>query len=86
MHSAGQPKAPVIDKLGMHLVRVLPDSAPPENANQPPFLHVATPAGKAGFVPAELDVGARQRPDVLRQGRRRLEDHRVFRRRRGVTF
>jgi hypothetical protein len=57
VHSAGQPKAPVIDKLGMHLVRVLPDSAPPENANQPPFLHVATPSGKAGFVPADSISG-----------------------------
>jgi hypothetical protein len=57
VRSAGQPQAPVIDKLGMSLVRVLPDSAPPDNANQPPFLHVATPSGKAGFVPADSISG-----------------------------
>jgi hypothetical protein len=34
-------------------VRVLPDSAPPDSANQQPFLHIATPSGKTGFVPIE---------------------------------
>jgi hypothetical protein len=57
VHSAGQASSPVIEKLGLTLVRVLPDSAPPENANQPPFLHVATPSGKAGFVLADAISG-----------------------------
>ncbi len=57
VRSAAQPNAPVIDKLGMNLVRVLPDSAPPANADQPMFLHVATPSGKSGFVPAEAILG-----------------------------
>jgi hypothetical protein len=50
VRSAAQPNAPVIGKLGLNLVRVLPDTAPPDNANQPAFLHVTTPSGKAGFV------------------------------------
>ena len=53
VHSAGQPNAPVIDKLGLNLVRVLSDSAPPQDANAPVFLHVATPSGKTGFVAAD---------------------------------
>jgi hypothetical protein len=47
-----QPNSPVVEKLGLILVRVLPDSAPPDDANEPPFLHIATPSGKAGFVDA----------------------------------
>lgn len=54
VRSAGQPNAPVIDKLGMNLVRVLPDQPPPGNAGpnmQPPmFARVALPSGRTGFV------------------------------------
>jgi hypothetical protein len=53
VHAAAQPNAPVVEKLGMILVRVLPDSGPGDNPNQPPFLHVAMPDGKAGFVAAD---------------------------------
>jgi len=53
LHAAGQPNSPVVEKLGMYLVRVLPDSAPPDNPNAPLFLHVATPSGKAGYVLAD---------------------------------
>jgi hypothetical protein len=53
LRGAGQPNAPVTEKLAMTLLRVLPDSAPPEQANQPAFLHVAAPDGKSGFVAAE---------------------------------
>jgi hypothetical protein len=53
VHATAQPSAPVIDKLCLNLVRVLPDSAPPDDPNQPAFLHVATPAGKIGFVAAD---------------------------------
>jgi len=42
--------APVVEKLGMHFVRVMADTAP--NANQE-FMRVVTPSGKVGFVPAE---------------------------------
>ncbi len=50
-----QPNAPVIEKLGMHFVRVMQDTAaPPANPNQaPPPLRIVTPSGKIGYVPAE---------------------------------
>jgi hypothetical protein len=54
MRRAAKPDAPVIDKLHLTLIRVLPDSAPPDDPNQPAFLHVATPAGKEGYAPVEL--------------------------------
>jgi hypothetical protein len=50
VHAAAGPNTPVTEKLGMTLVRVLPDSAPPSDPNAPLFLHVATPSGKTGFV------------------------------------
>jgi hypothetical protein len=53
VRGAAKPDAPVTEKLGLTLVRVLPDSAPPQNPNDPAFLHVATPSGKTGFVPME---------------------------------
>jgi hypothetical protein len=49
---APQLNAPVAEKLGLNLVHVLPDSAPP-TGDGPPFLHVATPSGKTGYVVAE---------------------------------
>jgi hypothetical protein len=53
VRGAAKASAPVVEKLGLILVRVLPDSGPPDDPNQPPFLHIATPSGKAGFVPIE---------------------------------
>ncbi|HXX51671.1 MAG TPA: hypothetical protein VEI98_10365 [Xanthobacteraceae bacterium] len=50
VHAAAQPNSPVIEKLEMALVRVLPDTSPPSSPNEPFFLHVATPSGKMGFV------------------------------------
>jgi hypothetical protein len=53
VRSARQHNAPVLDKLGMHFVRVLVDLA---EANAPVdqfhMLRVALPSGKTGFVPA----------------------------------
>jgi hypothetical protein len=49
VRSAADPDAPVIDKLGLYFVRVLPDSAPP-SGGAPAFLHVALPNGKSGFI------------------------------------
>ncbi len=46
-----QPNAPVIEKLGMHFVRVMEDNAPPNQQN--PALRIVTPSGKVGFVPPE---------------------------------
>jgi hypothetical protein len=42
--------APVIEKLGMQFVRVMPDTAP--NASQD-FMRIVAPSGKVGFVAAE---------------------------------
>jgi hypothetical protein len=53
VRAAIQPNAPVVDKLGLNLVRVLPDSGEQDDGNPPQYLHVATPAGKSGFVPAD---------------------------------
>jgi len=50
VRSAAKQGAPVVEKLGSFLVRVLPDSAPPGGADEPIFLHVATPSGKTGFI------------------------------------
>ena len=47
VRAAAQPNAPVIDKLGLYFVRVIPDGA-----GAPSFLHVALPNGKSGFVVA----------------------------------
>jgi hypothetical protein len=53
VRSAGQPNAPVVEKLGLIMVRVLTDSAPPQDSNQASFLHIALPSGKTGFVPMD---------------------------------
>jgi len=53
VHAAAQPNSPVVEKLGLNLVHVLPDTAPPSDPNGPVFLHVATPSGKSGFIPMD---------------------------------
>jgi len=54
VRGAGQAKAPVTEKLGMHLIRVLADP-PPVNAPQTPpaFIRIVTPSGETGFVAIE---------------------------------
>ena len=53
--------APVLDKLGLHLVRVLADDSP-ANAVSAAFVKVATPSGKVGYAPTEtiLPIGGEQ--------------------------
>jgi hypothetical protein len=51
VHSGPQPNSPVVEKLGLHFVRVLEDNAP--GNQQSPMLKVVTPSGKTGYVPAE---------------------------------
>jgi hypothetical protein len=62
VHAAAGANTPVIEKLGMTLVRVLPDSGPSSDPNAPLFLHVATPSGKTGFVDGQnlLPLGGDQ--------------------------
>ena len=50
VRSAGQPNAPVIEKLGLHLIRVLADAQPANPQAPPTFIRIVTPSGKAGFV------------------------------------
>lgn len=50
VRQAAQANSPVIEKLGMIFVRVMPDMAP--NASQE-FMRVVAPSGKVGFVAAE---------------------------------
>jgi hypothetical protein len=57
IRGAPQPNAPVVEKLGLTMVRILSDSAPPQDPNQPAFLHIALPSGKAGFAPMEAIGG-----------------------------
>ena len=42
------------EKLGVYLVRVLPDTGQGADPNDPMFLHVATPDGKTGYADAQL--------------------------------
>jgi hypothetical protein len=49
VRAAAQPNAPVIETLGMNLVRVYPEEV---TGNQPPeMLRVVGPSGKVGYVP-----------------------------------
>jgi hypothetical protein len=50
VRAAAQQNSPVIEKLGMIFVRVMPDTAP--NASQE-FIRIVTPSGKVGFAAAE---------------------------------
>jgi len=61
MRSAAKRDAPVVDKLGLYLIRVLPDDSP-ANAVLAAFVKVLTPDGKVGFVPVEavLPIGGEQ--------------------------
>jgi hypothetical protein len=44
--------AAVIDRLGLHFVRVMADNGP--GPAVPSYLHVATPAGKTGYIPSDV--------------------------------
>jgi hypothetical protein len=47
VRSAAQQNAPVIERLGVHFVRVIPDTAPNASAD---WIRIVTPSGKVGFV------------------------------------
>jgi hypothetical protein len=61
VRAAAKQDAPVIDKLGLHLVRLITDDSP-ANAVMATFVKVMTPGGKTGFVPVEtvLPIGGEQ--------------------------
>jgi hypothetical protein len=53
VHASAAAKAPVTQKLGIYLVRVLPDSGQGADPNGPMMLHIALPDGKTGFIDAQ---------------------------------
>jgi hypothetical protein len=53
VRGAAQSNASVIDKLGLNLVRVMPEETPAGATQPPTFMRVVTPAGKIGYVPVE---------------------------------
>ena len=61
VRSGAKQDAPVVDKLGLYLVRVLADELP-ANAVMAAFLKVVTSSGKVGYVPVEavLPIGGEQ--------------------------
>ncbi|HEX2656230.1 MAG TPA: SH3 domain-containing protein [Xanthobacteraceae bacterium] len=52
VRAAAQDNAQIVEKLGMHLVRVLPDNSPAAavNGSNSDWLRVVTPTGKLGYV------------------------------------
>jgi hypothetical protein len=54
VHQGPRPNSPVIDKLGMVLVRVMDSEEAQGNPNgPPPPMKVVTPSGKVGYVPSD---------------------------------
>jgi hypothetical protein len=51
VRAAAQPNAPVIERLGMNLVRMMPEE-PPAGAKpqESPFVRLVTPSGKVGYA------------------------------------
>jgi hypothetical protein len=52
VRSGPEQNAPVIDKLGLHLVRVYPDDSPLAAVHSD-MLRIVTPSGKLGYVPTD---------------------------------
>jgi hypothetical protein len=46
VHATAQANGPVIDKLGLHFVRIMPENT----SDQPSYMRIATPSGKTGYV------------------------------------
>jgi hypothetical protein len=61
VRAAAKQDAAVVDKLGLYLVRVLPDDAP-AGPVAAAFVKVVTPQGKVGYAPADavLPIGGEQ--------------------------
>jgi hypothetical protein len=54
VRAAARQNAPVTEKMGMHLIRIMPDDAPPPSQTEIPLVKVATPSGKIGFISADV--------------------------------
>ena len=46
VHATAQANGPVIDKLALHFVRIMPETA----SDPPSYMRIATPSGKIGYV------------------------------------
>ncbi len=46
VHATAQANGPVIDKLALHFVRIMPETA----SDPPSYMRIATPSGKTGYV------------------------------------
>jgi hypothetical protein len=53
VRGAARANAPVIEKLGVHFVRVMEDTSPNASSD---FIRIVTPAGKVGFIAADAIV------------------------------
>jgi hypothetical protein len=51
--SQPQGNSPVVEKLGLHLIRAYPDDSP-AGAVHSDVIRVVTPSGKLGFIPADV--------------------------------
>jgi hypothetical protein len=57
VHATGQPRSPVIEKVGSVLVRIMPEGPLPGAGDAPRpqlgsyFVRIVTPSGKVGYVP-----------------------------------
>ena len=54
LHQTAKADSPVVEKLGLYLVRVLADTGQGADPNDPLFLHIAAPDGKTGYADAQL--------------------------------
>ena len=55
VHADAKADSPVIEKLGLHLVRVMPEEPPAGSQPQDsPFVRVVTPSGKVGYASEEF--------------------------------
>ncbi len=55
VHASAQPNSPIVGKLGMYLIRVMPEEPPAGNqAEESPFVRVVMSNGKVGYVAAEF--------------------------------
>ncbi len=62
VRQAAQASAAVVEKLGLHFIRVLMTENPASSDQMPEFVQVVTPSGKTGYVAVDqiLPLGGEQ--------------------------
>jgi hypothetical protein len=62
VRGAARANAPVVDKLGLYLVRVYPEDSPASAVQGPDFIRIVLPSGKTGYVAGDqlLPLGNEQ--------------------------